>query len=294
MSSGQELTRNVQERMREDGIDLSQPLEGQGTPAQGTGEAPTPSTPPAGESNADNRGQGTPETVPYSRFAEVNGRMRDLETRWGILDEYGIEPDSAVRLASFEAAYMQDPSGTISSMVDQLDLPDSQKSAVKALLTSESAVAQTTPSNEELPPTAELPAEVKDVVTWVQEQRENQAQNESQARLDHVVGHWRSLDQNDGIQVPERQRLMYIQTAAAAGGFTTLEELAEGARKAWLEDRDTNVGGVIQRTRTGSPLAVPSGGVPPTQPVVPRTMSEARKLIEADIAAGRLPDLRGE
>jgi len=220
--------------------------------------------------------------------------MRDLETRWGILDEYGIEPDSAVRLASFEAAYMQDPSGTISSMVDQLDLPDSQKSAVKALLTNESAVAQMTPADDGQTPPAELSAEVKEVVDWVRERRETEAQTESQQRLDHVVGHWRSLDQNDGIQVPERQRLMYIQTTAAAGGFQTLEELAERARDAWLEDRDANVGGVIQRTRTGSPLAVPSGGVPPATPVVPRTMEEARKLINADIAAGRIPDLRGE
>jgi hypothetical protein len=222
--------------------------------------------------------------------------MRDLEQRWGVLDEYGIEPDSAVRLASFEAAYMQDPTGTISSLVDQLDLPDSQKGAVKALLAQrvENAVAQETPTSDGASSPAELPAEVKEVVSWVQEQRATQAQNESQARLDHVVGHWRSLDQQDGVQVPERQRLMYIQTTAAAGGFQTLEELAERARDAWFEDRDANVGGVIQRSRTGSPLAVPSGGVPPTQPVVPKTMDEARKLIQADIDAGRLPDLRGE
>jgi hypothetical protein len=220
--------------------------------------------------------------------------MRDLEQRWGVLDEYGIEPDSAVRLASFEAAYMQDPKGTISSMVDQLDLPDSQKGAVKALLMQESAVAQATPPADDGQTPAALPAEVTEAIQWIRDERANREAQESQGRLDHVVSHWRSLDQQDNIQVPDRQRLMYIQTAAAAGGFTTLEQLAENARNAWLEDRDVNLGGVVQRPRTGSPLAVPSGGVPLTPPAAPRTMAEARKLIEADIAAGRLPDLKGE
>lgn len=288
------IAAEVAARMRADGIDPNQtPAEafGEQTPVEGTGRDPAPQTPPAAAPSTPDRepGGGPPETIPYSRFAEVNAEKNALQQKWGVLEQYGIEPDSAVRLASFEAAYMQDPQGTISGLVDQLDLPDSQKSAVKALLSSAAAQPETPTPEGERP--AALPAEVKEVVDWVQAQKQREVETESQSRLDFVVNHWRSLDAKDNIQVPERQRLMYIQTAAAAGGFQTLEQLAELARGSWLEDRDANLGGVIQRPRTGSPLSVPSSGVPPTQPVVPKTMAEARKLIQADIEAGRIPDL---
>jgi len=72
---------------------------------------------PAGAENADNQRGGPPETIPYSRFQEVNTRYQDLK-QYEALEQYGIEPDSAVRLANFEAAYVQDPKGIINTLID--------------------------------------------------------------------------------------------------------------------------------------------------------------------------------
>jgi hypothetical protein len=216
--------------------------------------------------------------------------MRELEGKYELLEQYGIEPDSAVRLASFEAAYMQDPHGVISSMVDQLDLPDTRKTALKEMLSSGVPAEPETPEGVETP--RELPAEVKEAVTYVREQQARDAEAQSQARLQLVVDHWKSLDTQDNVSFPDRVRLQYISTAAAQGGFQTLEQLSEAARTMALEDRDVLVGSTIQRPSTGTPRPVPTGGVLPTQPIVPKTMDEARKLIDADIAAGRFPDLR--
>jgi hypothetical protein len=277
--------------MAEDGVDLAGSVDMGGTPAEGTAE-PGNTTPPAGESNADTRG--TPDTIPYSRFQEVNSQLQQLRP-YDELRTLGIEPDSAVRLANFEQAYMQDPIGTLTAMIDQQDLPESQKGALKTLLASQvAAEAAGADGNDTTGEGTKLPAEVMEAVDWVREQKTTTQETESQKRLDHVVDHWAQLDEKDGIEASTRQRLIYVQSAAGSGQqFQTLEQLSEAARQMWLEDRDANLGAAVQRRGSGSPLAVPSGGVPPTEPLPPpRSMGEARKRIEADIAAGRLPDLQ--
>jgi len=169
-----------------------------------------------------------------------------------VLEQYGIEPDSAVRLAQFEANYVQDPKGTIAALVDaQSDLPDAQKQALKALLQgAQSAGRAAGQGEEEDGVTPALPDEVREAVEFVRNARAEQAQEASAQRLEVVLSHWRSLDEAAGIKFPERQRLQYVQTAAAGGGFQTLEQLAEGARALALQDRDELLGGAIQRPRT--------------------------------------------
>jgi hypothetical protein len=291
MSSGQDLTGAVRQRMQEDGIEMSSSVDMGGTPAEGIVESQGQTAPPAGESNTDTRG--TPDAIPYSRFQEVNSQLQQLRP-YQELQTLGIEPDSAVRLANFEQAYMQDPRGTLAAMIDQQDLPESQKTALKTLLASQVAAdAAGADGADEDGETTRLPAEVTEAVGYIRELRDKEAERDSQQRLDHVVGHWQQLDEKDGVQASVRQRLIYVQSAAGSGRqFQTLEELSEAARAMWLEDRDANLGAAVQRRASGTPFAIPSGGIPPTEPLPPpKNMSEARKRIQADIAAGRLPDL---
>ena len=302
MSSGAELTNAVRQRMADDGVDLSQNVpvnDSGGSPAQGTGGEPAPTqqqtTPPAGAINTDGQQQGSaPDTIPYSRFQEVNSRLQTLRP-YETLMQMGIEPDSAVRLASFEQAYIQDPIGTLNAMVDQQDLPDAQKTALKALLSTQQDGALSDDTDDSGTP--KLPDEVMEAVNWVREQRQERQDTDVQNRLDLMVRHWQAADEQDGVKgTTERQRLLYIQQTAGSGqSFTTLEEMSDAARATFLEDRDSNLGSAVTQTRgTGGPLAVPSGGLPPTQPILPKNMKEARAMIEADIAAGRFPDLQPE
>jgi hypothetical protein len=203
----------------------------------------------------------------------------------------GIEPDSAVRLASFEQAYIQDPIGTITAMLDQQNLSDPQKTALKALLSQETTDA---PDDTDSAPAAKLPDEVMEAVGYVRELREREQQADVSNRLDVMLRHWTQQDEQDGVKgITDRQRLIYIQTTAGSDRrFQTLEEMSDAARATFMEDRDANLGAAVNQTRAmGGPLAVPSSGLPTGQPVVPKTMAEARKLIEADIREGRLPDL---
>jgi hypothetical protein len=181
-------------------------------------------------------------------------------------------------------------------MIDQQDLPDAQKTALKALLASQQDGAL--PDDQSAAgDTQQLPSEVMEAVNWVREQRLERESTDSQNRIDHMIRHWQTADEQDGIKgTTERQRLLYIRQAADSGQqFQTLEQMAEAARTSFLEDRDSNLGSAVTQTRgTGGPLAVPSGGLPPTEPIVPKNMKEARQMIEADIAAGRFPDLRPE
>jgi hypothetical protein len=282
--------------MREDGVDLANTPEGEfgndeRTPAPGTGEEGR-SRSPAEAQNTDR--QNEPGPIPYSRFQEVNAERTALKERWGVLDEYGIEPDSAVRLTQFERAYQADPTGVLASMIDNLtDLPDSRKAALKELLSSQSNQTKRAGEGEDEgnEDNRSLPPEVKEALDYVRRSQERDRQAESNARLDVVLSHWKSLDEKDNIKFSDRQKLQYVQTASAMGGHKTLQDLSEAARKMALEDRDELLGGAIQRPRTERPSTVSGGGVLRSDAIVPKTMPEARKLIEADIAAGRFPDL---
>lgn len=292
-----DMAAQMRERMREDGIDLSGTVDDQlgGSPVEGTGGNQ------GGQNDGGNSSAGTqitdsrqgrpPESIPYSRFTEVNGRLQQLRP-WEDVAALGISPDSAVRLANFEQAYQADPEGTVAAMVDQWDLPDAQKSALKALLKREQDGApQDNGQNSDT--TGQLPPEVKETLDYVRELRQREVSRDAEDRLGVVVRHWQQLDEQEGVKTPDRQRLLYIQSIAGSGHqFSTLEQLAEAARGQFLEDRDVTLGSAVNRG-TGTSRSVSSGGLAlPGEPLpAPKSMAEARKRIEADIAAGRLPDL---
>jgi hypothetical protein len=257
----------------------------------GTGSGGNPDA-PAGAENTDNR-QGPPETIPYSRFAEVNGRLNELK-QYEELAQYGIEADSALRLANFEAAYVQDPRGTIASLIeDQQDLTDDQKTVMRQLLT-DSARAGAQGSEDEDKDGATIPPEVAQRLAQVDQIMQERAEADSQQRLDLIVRHWDGLDEKDGLDVPERTKLVWISSAAAGGGYQTLEQLAEAARVAYLEDRDHSLGSVVQSRGTGTPRTVPGSAAAPSPPEEFKDFGAANKQILADIKAGRLPGIEQE
>jgi len=241
---------------------------------------------PAGAENADNR-QGPPETIPYSRFQEVNSRYNELK-------QYGIEPDSAVRLASFEAAYVEDPKGIINTLIEsQQDLSDETKAAMRSLLSQEAdrAGAQGQGEGEEK---AVIPPEVAQRLQQVDQIIAEREEADRQQRLDIVVRHWDGLDEQDGLDVPERTKLVWIASAASHEGYETLEQLAEAARTSYLEDRDHSLGSVVRSRETGTPRTVPGGAAAPSPPEEFKDFQSANKQILADIKAGRLPGIEQE
>lgn len=266
-------------------------LEGEAAvPGTGTEDAPTT---PAGAENTDTSRGGPPETIPYSRFQEVNSRYQDLRG-YEQLAEYGIEPDSAVRLASFEAAYIEDPKGIINTLIEsQQDLSDETKAAMRELLQAH-ARAGAQGDDDEGEGEAAIPPEVAERLAYVDQLRQRDLEAESQQRLDLVVRHWDGLDEQDGLDVPERTKLVWISAAAGRGGYETLEELAEAARVSYLEDRDHSLGSVVQSRGTGAPRTVPGSGAAPSPPEEFKDFGAANKQILADIKAGRLPGIEQE
>lgn len=281
-----EMADRMQQRIEADGG-----LEGEAA-VPGTGmEEPADDT-PRGD-NTDTSRQGPPETIPYSRFQEVNSRYQDLKD-YETLREYGIEPDSAVRLASFEAAYIEDPRGTINSLIEsQQDLSDETKAAMRELLQA-SARAGAQDDGDEGEERTALPPEVAERLAYVDQLRQRDAEVESQQRLDIVVRHWDGLDKQDDLDVPERTKLVWISAAASRGGYETLEQLAEAARDSYLEDRDHSLGSVVQSRSTGAPRTVPGSGAAPSPPEEFKDFGAANKQILADIKAGRLPGIEQE
>lgn len=259
----------------------------------GTGSGGDDTTPSAGTENTETGRGGPPESIPYSRFQEVNSQYQSLK-EYEQLAEMGIEADSALRLANFEAAYVSDPKGIISSLIDnQEDLTDEAKTAMKSLLSQEPTRAGAGGDDEEGEGDVTLPADVQERLAYVDELRSREAQAESQQRLDHVVGHWNGLDEQDGVSVPERTKLVWIQATAARGGFETLEQLSEAARAAYYEDRDQSLGSVV-RPSAGAPRTVPGSAAAAAPAEEFKDFKSANKQILADIREGRLPGIEQE
>jgi hypothetical protein len=262
------------------------------TPVPGTGETPAAAAPgsSAGTQNTDT-GQGTPpETIPYSRFKEVNDRLNELRP-YEELAASGLEPDSLAQLAVFEASYMQDPVGVTASLVDNLDLPEDRKSAVKLLLQGEldhPAVAQGESSAEGEDPN-NPPAWAKPLVEDYVERHQSR---EAQARddvLNSIIGIWDAADKKDGIETPVETKLAYIAANAVNG--TTPEQVAQIARDAAISYREHILGGAVSevRTPTGSPLSVPGSRVAPTPGVKITSMKQATALARQALESGQLP-----
>src|SRR4030095_7615009 len=108
--------------------------------------------PPAEAINTDTGQQGPSETVPYSRFKEVNDQLRSYKT---LEDEHGYDADSLRQLAEWADRFDQDPVQSWLSVGAQLEgLSPSVGAAIQSAIqggASQPATGQTpqTPSYPE-------------------------------------------------------------------------------------------------------------------------------------------------
>jgi hypothetical protein len=285
-------------RIAEDG-GQGLPEGGAAAPGNEGGSPPVQSTPPAGAINTDtSAGGGAPDTIPYSRFKEVNDRYNELRG-FEELVQYGYDADSLRRLAAFEANYLNDPNGTWIAMAENLDLPQPVMDAIKAHVSEPPPAGDGggraeggTPSGGE--PATQLSREDRERLEYIDQLRAREADAQSDAQLASVMKAWDSLDEKDNIKTPERMKLMAISQAASAGGqFRTHEDLAKAARDYVLEYRSDVLGSAIRTGRGGSsPPPLPSGAAAGSGPVQFKNIREATKAAEAAIARGELPSIQ--
>jgi hypothetical protein len=286
------MAEQIQNAIREDSGEGLAPGTDGGTPPQAN------ETPPAGAQTTDtSQAGGPPEAIPYARFKEVNDRLSSLKG-YEELAQYGYDPDSLGRLAAFEAQYMTDPIGTWKRLSDDLDLPQELKDMVDRLdIQSNPSAASApegggTPSGESTPPGADLDPRVQKAIDFIERQEAAEAEKANEQVLDSVISHWDKLDKEVGLDTPLHIKLAMVSAAAAQGDFTSIEQLAENARKMVVDFRDQTLGSVVGSRRTGGqPLAVPGGGPGATPPQKFGNLREASKAAAADLQAGRLPTM---
>jgi len=269
--------------------------------APGTGETPAPAaTPPAGALNTDNGGGGTPDTIPYSRFKEVNDQLAELRG-YAPLNELGWDADSLRQLAAFEAQYSQDPLRVLAELVDgRPDLPDDAKEAIKEHL---NASATTPPPagvkpNESSGDADEPPAWAKPLLEDYTSRQQSGEEAERAEKLETIMQLWTDKDKEDQLK-PTPERTMLAHIAMNAPHFSTLEEIAEPSRKDFMATREHVLGGALTTSRdtltAGSPRPVPGGaGVLPTNVPKPKTLAESSALVRAALQAGTIPAIGGE
>jgi DNA-binding protein H-NS len=274
-------------RIAEDGGDLG------AAPGNEGGTPPEPQSPPAEALSTDTTDGRTPETIPYARFKEVNDRYQGLKD-FEELQGYGYDADSLRRLAAFESSYLQDPTGTTAAMVDNLDLPQEAKDAIKEHLGAQNpGSAEGEPSTVDTPAAAPLPPEVQERLQYVDQLRAREEEQAREAQLQAVVAAWDELDKKDEIKTPEKMKLMAIAATAQSGGnWRTYEDLAKDARSSLLEYRSDVLGSAVRTGRGGSPPASLPGSAPGgSGPVKFASIREATKAAEAAIARGELPSI---
>ncbi|RPJ55690.1 MAG: hypothetical protein EHM23_25415 [Acidobacteria bacterium] len=278
--------------------EIQRQIEQDGGAGLAPGSAETPpaeQAPAAGPSTTETPGQqGPPESIPYARFKEVNDRLGELRG-YEELAQYGYDPDSLGRLAAFEAQYMTDPIATVARMVEDLDVPQEVKDQWTSLAgqPAGSSTPSSAPEGGATPaePTDQstLPPDVQEKLRWIDQKQAEEAQNANEAVLDSVISHWDSLDREAQLETPKHVQLAFISAAAAGGGFTNTQQLAELARGQLMSYRDSTLGSVVGSGRAGGAPALPGGG--PAAPELPNftDLRDASKQALADIQAGRLP-----
>lgn len=257
------------------------------------GDPPNRAASSAETSNTETAaGSGTPETIPYPRFKEVNDRLNELKPVEELF-QFGYDADSLRRLASFEASYLQDPIGTLANMAENLDLPQDTIDAIKAHVYSEggNGRAEGEPVSDGASASS-LPPEVQARLEYVDQLRAREDEALRQANLDSVVSAWDKLDKEENIKSPpERIKLMAIAATAQSGQqFRTYDDFARAARESIIEYREDVLGSAIQTGRQGtSPPALPSSAAHASGPVKFGNIREASRAAEEAIKRGDLP-----
>jgi hypothetical protein len=261
----------------------------EGAEALGTGETESPDAgQPAGALNTDTAGEGgTPETIPYSRFKEVNDSYRRLAP-FEELAEAGYDADSLRQLAEFEAGFKADPVSTWFAIAQQVEgIPTEVKELAQQHLTGSGG--SPAGSNDTTPALQGDSQEGSGEPEWARAQREeiarlkaaNAAREEREFAeandrlLNGIMDSWKTADQNAGIDPPdERKMLTFIM--AHARGSNSVEEILENARGEYMELREEMLGSAIKPgANLGAPLSVPSGSAPVNTAGEPKTLAEA-------------------
>jgi hypothetical protein len=298
---------DIAARMAQDGIGRDAMVQGTGAergPAQEpggvSGNTGANVPPPAGASNTDTGTQGgPPDSIPYARFKEVNDRLAGLRG-YEELSQYGYDADSLRRLASFEQQYQADPIGVWRSMAVNLDLPQEVLDTINRFSDSGSppraAEGQTNGVDQTNAP--EVPVEVQKRLDYVDRIMQRDEQEQREAALDRVVAAWDEMDSRDGIATPKRTQLTYIAAMASRQNdgrpvYGTVEGLAQAARSARLEDRDADLGALVQpgNAQRGAPPVLPGSLPTPAGPVKFNSLRDASQAAEADMLAGKLSPL---
>jgi hypothetical protein len=300
------MANEIAARMAADGIRQDDTVVGTGAervPAQEPGGVPGNAganvPPPAGASNTDTGTQGgPPDSIPYARFKEVNDRLSSLRG-YEELSQYGYDADSLRRLASFEQQYQADPIGVWRSMAVNLDLPQEVLTAINNFADAGQpprAEGQTDGTDPATAPA--VPAEVQKRLDYVDRIMQREEQEQREEALDRVVAAWDEMDNREGVTTPKRTQLTYIaamasRTSDGRAVYSTVEGLAQAARSARMEDRDTDLGALVQpgNANRGAPPVLPGSLPTPAGPVKFTNLREASQAAEADLLAGKLSPL---
>lgn len=255
----------------------------EGAQSLGTGEgAPEPGSSAGTENTDTSHGNGPPETVPYSRFKEVNdqlGELRDFKP----LRDVGYDADSLRSLVEFEASFRANPTQTWLSVAEQIEeLPPELKDAIKKHAggppsSSSPPASGKTEGGEERPSWAqELYEKVSetDKRLSAREQADQSAANSQM--LDNLMADWRKADEAAGLKSPgDSSMLTFIMAHANSGTASTLGEILEAARGEWMTLREETLDSTIRPGSSGAPRSVPGGGAPANAAGSPKTLAEA-------------------
>jgi hypothetical protein len=263
-----------------------------GAPVSGTGETPvSESDPSAGTLNSDtDQTDGPPDTIPYSRFKEVNDELGGLKP-YRELSQLGYDADSLRQLAEFEAGFQADPVQTwlqVASNIEQL--PPELKEQVKRHLDNPSSAGGsepvTAPQEGEMPEWAKSINQKVEGLSAVETERQaREAQEANNRVLDSVIEGWKKLDEGSGMKsLDERKMLTFI--VGHARSSSSPEELLTNARNEWLELREESLGDAIKPGgNAGAPRSVPGSGAPLNTQEPPKTLAEASIRAKARLEA---------
>jgi hypothetical protein len=184
-------------------------------------------------------------------------------------------------------------------MAVNLDLPQEVLDAVNRFADAGTPPrAAEAPADGQDPNAPAIPPDVQRRLDYVDQLQAREEQEAREAALDRVVAKWDEMDEQEGIRTPKRTQLTYIASMASRQQdgrpvYGTVEGLAEAARSARMEDRDLDLGALVQpgNANRGAPPVLPGSLPIPAGPVKFNDLREASQAAEADLLAGKLSPL---
>ena len=238
----------------------------------------------AGTENTDTGAAGQPpDTIPYSRFKEVNDAYVAVKDFKDLADE-GYDADSLRQLAEFEAGFRADPVSTWMAIATQIDdIPEAVKSIAQQHLgggsTPETPTDQSPRTNqegEEIPEWAKpLTQNLEQLSAAERARQEREVSEANNQLLDGIIQAWKAKDEADELpSLDDKNMLTFI--VAHARGARDVNEILDNARGEWLSLREGMLSSAIRPgANSGAPRSVPSGGAPVNTAGEPKTLAEA-------------------